>query len=80
MSTVKTLATYKQAMEDAWKEVERTSPTASNVRNCLSDSDANYHAVRAYQGARATYLEQLSLASDGKPANSTPEDSSYHEQ
>ena len=80
MNTMKTLASYKQAMDDAWEVVERTKIPADAVCNCLSDSDAKYHAMRAYQGARATYLEQLRLASDGKPTNSTPEDSSYHEQ
>jgi hypothetical protein len=65
----------KLKMERAWNEVQRTSPSASSVRNCPSDSDANYHAMRAYQGARAVYLDTLKLS----PVNSTQEEASYHE-
>ena len=61
MSNLKTLDDHKQAMEDAWEEVERTSPSARSVRNCPSDSDANYHAMRAYQAARFQYLELCKL-------------------
>jgi len=61
MSNLKTLDEHKQAMDDAWKEVERTSPSASSVRNCLADSDANYHATRKYQAARFQYLEFCKL-------------------
>ncbi len=68
--------TAKLNMERAWNEVQRTSPSTSSVRNCLADSDANYHAMRAYQGARAVYLDSLKLS----PVNSTKEEASYHEQ
>ena len=61
----------KLKMERAWNEVQRTSPSASSVRNCPSDSDA----MRAYQGARAAYLDTLKLS----PVNSTQEEASYHE-
>jgi hypothetical protein len=61
----------KLKMERAWNEVQRTSPSASSVRNCPS----NYHAMRAYQGARAAYLDTLKLS----PVNSTQEEASYHE-
>jgi len=57
MSNLKTLEEHKQAMDAAWKEVERHRRPAGGVRNCPSDLQAEDMAMRNWQGARFEYLE-----------------------
>jgi hypothetical protein len=59
VKTSEQLQELAEKMNQAWQKAQACKRPTHQVRNCPSDLDAETQALRAYQGARQTYLDAV---------------------